>query len=144
MTLIDGPPHQARAGIGNERRPCVRYQRNVSAPVENLEHPLDTSRLVVGVERDRLLGDVVSLQQGPRVPRIFSENEVRIAKHTHGAKRHVFEIPDRRCNEVERRHVQSRLECSGNRCARPAGVASHAPRSVRIALTRRAGVTSKA
>ena len=100
--IVDGCPHQAVPGIGDQRRAGVRYQRHAGAcqqPGGQFEAALP---FVMFEITDYGLGDIKMIQQFAGMPGVFARDDVRLPQHPHRAEGHVLQIADRRRYQVER------------------------------------------
>jgi hypothetical protein len=110
MTGFERRAHEPLARIGDERRARVAHERDARAARERGEHKLAALPLVVPVQRDRLSGDPVAIEQHARVARVLGQHELGLAQHAQCAQRHVLEVADRRRHEMQRAQGQDALD----------------------------------
>ena len=100
----DGLRDEVKPGVGDGGHAGVGDQGDVLAgqePADQLRRPFP---LVVFVVGDQRRGDAVALQQGPGVPRVLAGDHVHLAEDAQRPQSDVFQVADRRPDDVERTH----------------------------------------
>ena len=106
-------------GIGDERHPRIRDERDALSRLEPRQELRDARRFVVLVVGEQRRGDLVPLEQAARMARVLREHDVGGAELVEDAQRDVVEIADRRRADRER-HVRAlRTRPARRRSARP-------------------------
>ncbi len=103
--------HQFESGVRNQRGACIRNQRHRSGR-EMFEHLLQTNRFVVVVITEQRSVDFITVEQFPSVPCVFGGDDVHFTKHAQCPKRNIFQIADRRRDQIERSHARILAERS--------------------------------
>src|SRR5262245_11584482 len=93
--------HELVTGVGHERRPCVRDQRDggaIGEPGDELRSRLGGVMLVIGGERG---GDAVTVEEFAGDARVLAGNEVGGGEHLQRSHGDVAQIADRRGDQIE-------------------------------------------
>src|SRR5947209_7280985 len=93
--------HEPVAGVGDQRHTGVRDQGTRVACEEAGAKLLRAIELVVVVIADLRRLDAVVVEQFPGLARIFAGDPVHLPEDAYGPIRYVFQVPDRRSNNVE-------------------------------------------
>jgi len=101
----DRRPHQLLARIGQCRSARVRHERDVPAAVQLPDEHRDLPLVIeLGIRGQVLGSDLVLAQQDLRMPRVLAGDHVRFLEYAECTLRHVFEIADRRRDEIQLPH----------------------------------------
>src|SRR5207237_10593195 len=100
---FDGQREQAESRIGNSRRPGIADYRDPRSRSKLLDEFRRPRGLIVLVIAGRTRGYSVMIEQLLRLTGVLAGDEINLLQHSNGAQGDVFEIADRRGNEVEAR-----------------------------------------
>src|SRR3984957_6894938 len=100
--LLNRQRDQAISWIGNSRHARVRDQRDARALLYRFYWFRRLPRLMVFVIARRPRGDRKMVEQLLRLPRIFAGDQVNFFQYAQRPQRNVFEIPDRRSDQIQR------------------------------------------
>src|SRR3984957_20132136 len=100
--LLNRQRDQAISWIGNSGHARVRDQRDARALLYRLYQFRRLRRLIVFVIARRPRGDRKVIEQLLRLPRIFAGDQVNFFQYAQRPQRNVFEVPDRRSDEIQR------------------------------------------
>ena len=101
--MLDRQRDEPKTWIGNPRHPRVCDQSDARARL-HLLHQLGRARhFVVFVVADGAGRDRVVIEQFLRLPRVFASDDIHFLQNAESAQGDVFEIADRRADQIERR-----------------------------------------
>jgi hypothetical protein len=92
---------KAVAGIGNERHPSIAHQRDFRALLERDDQFRGTRQFIVFVVADERLVDVVVSEKLLRVARVLAGDLIDFFEDAQRTQGNVFEVADRRADEIE-------------------------------------------
>ncbi len=99
---LDRLAHDSEARIRNERCPSVRHKSDVLSGFEFLYEFNRALTFVVLVIADSGRGDLIMREELAGVASVFASDEVGFFKYAQSAQGYIFEIADRRRNDVQR------------------------------------------
>jgi putative FmdB family regulatory protein len=105
---------QAMSGIGDQRHSRVADQRDFCAPFERDEQFRCPGEFVMLVVADQGLADFVVTEEFLCVPGVFAGDLVDLFQNAQRAKSDVFEIADRRANQVQAAQCVFRVSHRGS------------------------------
>jgi hypothetical protein len=92
------------ARIAQSGHARVRNQRDI-ARGEPVDQAADLRRAAELVKADQRRRDLVGVEQRPRHPGVLRRDHVDLTQDTDCPKRDVFQVPDRRADDVQRSHA---------------------------------------
>ena len=101
--MPDGERDQAESGVGDAGHAGVGDERDLGSAFEVDDQLGGLGHLVVLVIADQARLDAVMAEQLQGLARIFAGDQVDFFEHAQRAQRDVFQVADRRGDEIERR-----------------------------------------
>ncbi len=97
---ISRRPRQQGTGIADAGRAGIRYQRDPPSCRQIRQHPRQKLRGGVVIEAAHRGGHPVMVAQNSRSACVLRQNALHLAQDAHPAQGHIFQVADRRGNDV--------------------------------------------
>jgi hypothetical protein len=98
---VDRGAHQPVSRVRHQRHSCIRNQRHYGARAQAFEQLGGPLRFVVLVITHGRLLDAVMIEKLAGLTRVFARDHVGLLQQAHGTERDVFQITDRRRDQIE-------------------------------------------